>query len=78
VIDVQKNALAPKAFSNLVTRYEFAPPLEQEDQQFHGEFFQAQTARTPLQAIAASVERELAEMENLGRGFTSPSGELCR
>jgi hypothetical protein len=73
VIDVQKNAFAPKAFSYFFAGHQFAMPLEQENKQLHGEFFQAQTAGSAFEAIAASVERELAEMESLGRRPTSPA-----
>jgi hypothetical protein len=41
--------------------------LDQQDEQLHGEFFQAQEARTPLEPILGLVECEIAEMEFLGR-----------
>ena len=42
-------------------------PSDQQDQQFHGEFFQAQQACTPLQPITRLIESEIPEMEFLGR-----------
>jgi hypothetical protein len=51
-------------------------PLDQQDEQLHGEFFQAQWTRTPLEPIAGLVECELAEMEFVGR--KSPHDALRR
>ncbi|HEY2235278.1 MAG TPA: hypothetical protein VGK01_17535 [Candidatus Angelobacter sp.] len=76
VVDVEKNVLAPKAFSNLFAGYQFAVPLEQQDKQLHWKFLQAQAADSALEPIAASVQCELTEMECLGREFTS-SARSC-
>jgi hypothetical protein len=43
--------------------------LDQQDEQLHGEFFEAQEAGTPLQPEAGVVECEFAEMKFLGRKF---------
>ena len=42
-------------------------PLDQQDEQFHRALFQAQQVFTPLQPVAGLIEREIAEMEFLGR-----------
>jgi len=41
--------------------------LDQQDEQLHRAFFQAQEALASLQPIAGLIEREIAEMEFLGR-----------
>jgi hypothetical protein len=43
--------------------------LDQQDEQLHGEFFEAQEAGAPLQPVAGVVEYEFAEMKFLGRKF---------
>jgi hypothetical protein len=41
--------------------------LNQQDQQFHGELFQAQQTCTSLQPVTRIIEGEISEMEFLGR-----------
>ena len=55
--------LAPKTLRDLLARHQFPPAFDQQDEQLHGAFFQAQDVLTPLQPIAGLVEREIGEME---------------
>ncbi len=48
---------------NLLAGYQLPATLNQQNEQLHGEFFQAQEAFTPLEAIAGLIKCELAEME---------------
>jgi hypothetical protein len=41
--------------------------LNQQNQQLHGELFQAQKTCTSLQPVARLIEGEISEMEFLGR-----------
>jgi hypothetical protein len=63
VIDIVERVLAPKALGDLVAGYQLPVPFEQQDQQLHGELFQAQEALTPLEPILGLVQREITEME---------------
>ena len=67
VVDVDKDTLAPEAVGDLFAGDELSIPLDQQDEQLHWEFLQAEEALAPLQPITGLVERELAEMEFLGR-----------
>src|SRR5437762_13646800 len=67
VVDIDENFLAPQAVSDLLAGNEFSAPLDQQDEQLHREFFQAQQALASLQPITRLIECEIAEMEFLGR-----------
>src|SRR5664280_1744693 len=71
VIDVKEYVLAPKALGDFVPRHQYPTPFGQQDEQFHGEIFQAQKAVAPLEPITRLVECEIPEMEFLGH--ESPS-----
>jgi hypothetical protein len=75
VIDIDEDVLAPKALGDLLARHQLPTPLDQQDEQLHGEFFEAQEAGTPLQPEAGVVECEFAEMKFLGRKF--PQALTC-
>jgi hypothetical protein len=70
VVDIDKDILAPEAISDLLAGDQLPPPLNQQDEQLHRNFFQAQVAFTALQPKTGLIKCELAEMEFLGR--TSP------
>ena len=66
-IDIEEDVLAPKAFSDLLSGHQFPATFDQQDEQLHGAFFQAQDVLTPLESIAGLVEREIGEMKFLSR-----------
>src|SRR5664280_1089603 len=76
VNDIDEDVLAPQALGDLFARDQLPAPLHQQDEQLHGEFFQAQQTLTPLQPITGLVECEIAKLEFLGR--TSPIYALTR
>jgi hypothetical protein len=63
VIDIEEDVLAPKALGDLLAGDQLPATLDQQDEQLHGELFQAKEAFTPLEAIPGLIECELAEME---------------
>ena len=67
VIDIEEEVLAPKPLGDLLAGYQPPAPFDQQDEQLHGEFFQAQEAFAPLEPILGLVECEIAELEFLGR-----------
>ena len=67
VINIKEDILAPEALGDLLAGYQPAAPFDQQDEQLHGEFFQAQEALPPLKPILGLVECEIAELEFLGR-----------
>ena len=75
VLDIEENVLAPETLGNLVAGDQLTVPLEQEDEQLHGEFFHAQDIVASLEPVAGLIECVIAELELLGR--KSP-GALAR
>ena len=67
MIDIVKGVFAPKALGDLLAGYQLPTPLDQQDEQLHGEPFQAQQALSALEAILGLVKCEIAEMEFWGR-----------
>jgi hypothetical protein len=67
VIDVEENILTPKAVRDLLAQYQFPASLDQQNEQFHGQFFQADAVLSAFQSIPGLVEREIGEMKFLRR-----------
>ncbi len=67
MIDIVKGVFAPKALGDFLAGNQLAAPLDQQDEQIHGELFHAQEAISPLESILGLVECEIAEMEFWGR-----------
>jgi hypothetical protein len=76
VINIEENVLAPEPLGDLLAGNQLAGPLEQQDEQLHREFLQPQLTLAPLQPVAGLIERELAEMELLGRKSPTQAPEL--
>ena len=55
VIGIKEDVLAPKLFNDLFPRYQLAPPLHQQEQDFHGDSFQLQRAAGTSQLVRAKV-----------------------
>jgi hypothetical protein len=69
VIDVHEDVLAPKLLGDLLARNQLARALEQQDKQLHRELFEAQDAVAALKPKTRDVEREVGELELLGRKY---------
>jgi len=67
VIDIEENIFSPEVLCNLVAGYQLAGPLDQEEEQVHGEFLQPQKTLPLSQLITGRIEREIGEMKFLGR-----------
>ena len=78
VIHIKKDVSAPNMLGDLVTRHQLSVTLDQQDEQLHREFFQAQKAVASLQSITGLIKSELAEMELLGRKSPMCLNGRCR
>ena len=67
MVNIEEDILAPEPLGDFLAGYQLATAFEQQEEQLHGEFLQPQLALAPLEPVAGLVERELAEMELLGR-----------
>jgi hypothetical protein len=59
VIGVQEHVLAPDPLHDLIPSYQLSPPLDQQEQQFHGDARKPQSSTGAAQLIGATIQFEI-------------------